>query len=165
MRFSETDDKLKIKELHYAFASTVYGETLTACSQYGLCFAGFVTSSRTDAVADLQRRFPRAALQESADAAVNIFGSVEALHLVGTDFQRRVWLALMTVGYGQTISYSQLAARAGMPRAIRATASAVAANPLSIVIPCHRIIRSDGSIGQYYWGSELKKRILEAEQR
>lgn len=166
MKIFESDNKKSVTVLRYAFADTPFAESLTACSDLGLCFAGFVAGGdRTSALADLSRRFPRAVLYESADAAVDIFGDVEALHLVGTEFQRLVWRTLLTVPSGETLSYSQLAARAGVPRAVRAAASAVAANPLSIIVPCHRIIRNDGSTGQYFWGAELKKRLLEAESR
>lgn len=166
MKIFESNDKTAIFELYYAFARSPFAETLTACTPDGICFAGFVTDGgRAAALADLSRRFPAARLLESGDAAVDIFSQVESIHLVGTDFQRRVWHALLTVESGETLSYSQLAERAGVPRAVRAAASAVAANPLSIIVPCHRIIRNDGSIGKYFWGSKLKKRLLEAERK
>lgn len=165
MKISESSDKRKIKELRYAFVDTPFGCTLTACTELGICFAGFCCGDRQAALDDLSRRFPCAALHESGSAALDIFAPTDAVHLIGTDFQRRVWRALLTVGAGETLSYSRLAERAGAPRAVRATASAVASNPLSIIVPCHRIIRNDGSTGEYYWGSELKKRLLEAEQR
>ena len=116
-------------------------------------------------MADLSRRFPAARLVTDDECAVDIFGEVQSLHLVGTEFRRRVWRVLTDVKRGERISYSQLAERAGVPRAVRAVASAVASNPVSIVVPCHRIIRNDGSTGRYFWGSELKRRLLEAEER
>ena len=164
MDIYESDDPRAIAELRYAFVPTPFGEALTACDGHGLCFAGFVTDERPAALADLSSRFPCAVLYESADAAVDPFGPVDGIHLSGSEFRRRVWRALLKVGYGDRVSYSQLAAMAGVPRAVRAAASAVAANPLSIVVPCHRVVRNDGSIGQYYWGSDLKDRLLKAEQ-
>lgn len=166
MRITESGDVRHIAMLRYAFAPSPFGEVLTACDDFGLCFAGFaVSGERSAALADLARRFPQARLEEDEGAAVDIFGEVEALHLAGSEFRRRVWRALLTVGRGGRISYSQLAERAGMPRAVRAVASAVAANPVSIVVPCHRIVRSDGSAGEYYWGRDLKVKLLEYERQ
>lgn len=165
MEIFESDSRLGIDELRYAFSQSDFGEVLTACDGAGLCFAGFVVAGRSEAIADLSRRFPLARLEENEAARTDIFGEVESLHLAGTPFQRRVWRALLTVGRGERISYSELAARAGVPRAVRAAASAVAANPVSIVVPCHRIVRSDGATGRYYWGAELKRRLLESEMK
>ncbi len=83
--------------------------------------------------------------------------------LGGTEFQRSVWRALATLCQGERISYRELAHRVGRPRAIRAVASAVAANPLPVILPCHRVIRADGVIGDYQGGSECKHRLLRAE--
>lgn len=166
MTIVESDDIRSVTELRYAFTATPFGEMLTACDGHGLCFAGFVAEGgRGAALADAARRFPCARFTECVSAAVDPFGDVGALHLAGTEFRRRVWRALLTVGRGERISYSALAARAGVPRAVRAAASAVAANPLSIVVPCHRIVRNDGSTGRYYWGSDLKRRLLEWESQ
>lgn len=165
MKIFESSDKRAVDCLHYSFSATPFAEALTACDRQGLCFAGFVVGGeRAAALADLARRFPSARLVNTPSAAVDIFGEVAALHLVGTPFQRKIWRALLAVGRGERISYSQLAERAGVPRAVRAAASAVAANPVSIVVPCHRIVRNDGSVGQYFWGAELKRILLEAEQ-
>jgi len=81
----------------------------------------------------------------------------------GTAFQARVWRALQRVPLGATLSYSELARRAGKPRAVRAAASACAANRVALLIPCHRALRSDGGAGGYRWGLERKARLLAAE--
>ncbi len=81
----------------------------------------------------------------------------------GTALQCATWSALAEVSFGSTRSYAQLAERAGSPRAVRAVASAVGKNPLPIILPCHRIIRADGSLGAYAGGSALKKKLLERE--
>lgn len=164
MEIYESRDRRHIGQLQYAFSRSPFGEVLTACDDAGLCFAGFVTAARSDALADLVRRFPRAHLVGNPESAVDVFGAVGRLHLVGTDFQRMIWRTLLTVERGSRVSYSRLASMAGCPRAVRAAASAVAANPLSIVVPCHRVVRNDGSTGHYFWGSELKCRLLEAER-
>lgn len=82
----------------------------------------------------------------------------------GTPFQRRVWSALLTVPYGKTVSYGEIAARAGYPTAVRATGTAIGHNPLLIFIPCHRVIRGDGSIGGFTVGTAIKRRLLKIEE-
>lgn len=81
-------------------------------------------------------------------------------------FQQRVWQALQSIPAGQTVSYSELAQRLGMPQAARAVASASAANPIAVAVPCHRVVRNDGSISGYRWGVERKRALLlrEAQQ-
>ena len=81
----------------------------------------------------------------------------------GTSFQRQVWAQLKKVPYGKTVSYKQLARAVGKPRAVRAVASACGANPIAIVIPCHRVIRSDGSLGGYFYGLKAKQALLDLE--
>lgn len=163
MKIIESRNIDEVKHLRCAFAASRFGELLTACDEWGLCFAGFVVRGRAEALADVARRFPSAALEICPAAAVDVFAYEGPLHLVGSDFRRRVWRALLEVERGERISYGELASRAGVARAVRAAASAVAANPVSIVVPCHRIVRSDGSTGEYYWGRELKARLLEWE--
>lgn len=88
-----------------------------------------------------------------------IFEAVDA-----TDLQRAVWEELTKIPYGTTLSYEELALRIGKPKAVRAVATAVGENPLSIIIPCHRIIRKSGEIGEYHWGSDTKEKLLAYEQ-
>ena len=83
--------------------------------------------------------------------------------LKGTDFERRVWVALKDIPYGETRTYKWLAERIGMPKATRAVGHALSKNPIPIVLPCHRIIESDGSIGGYSSGVDVKRRLLELE--
>jgi AraC family transcriptional regulator of adaptative response/methylated-DNA-[protein]-cysteine methyltransferase len=87
------------------------------------------------------------------------------LDLAGTAFQIRVWEALRSIPLGETRTYSEVAAEIGMPRAVRAVASACAANEAALAIPCHRVLRRDGSLGGYRWGIEVKEALLAAEQR
>ena len=84
---------------------------------------------------------------------------------VTTPFRRRTTQALAQIPYGETITYAQLAALAGNPRAVRAAASACARNPLPILYPCHRVVRSDGRIGEYLGGAELKQALIDMERR
>lgn len=85
------------------------------------------------------------------------------LEFLGTDFQKIVWSALLTIPYGSTVSYSALAAEVASPASTRAVASAVAANPLLIFVPCHRVIASNGSLSGYSAGIEMKKHLLKSE--
>lgn len=85
------------------------------------------------------------------------------LHLWGTSFQQRVWQELLQIPFGTTITYRQLAARIGQETAVRAVASACGANPVAILVPCHRVIASDGALAGYRWGSEIKKQLIDFE--
>jgi len=85
------------------------------------------------------------------------------LDLHGTPFQLKVWQALRTIPYGKTATYRDIAGKIKNPKAIRAVANAIGANPIAIIIPCHRVIRSDGSIGGYKWGVTLKTQLLQLE--
>jgi AraC family transcriptional regulator of adaptative response/methylated-DNA-[protein]-cysteine methyltransferase len=87
------------------------------------------------------------------------------IELIGTAFQQRVWQALMRIPPGQTLSYAQLADSIGRPSAARAVARACAQNRLAVIVPCHRIIRGDGSLGGYRWGLPRKQALLEAERK
>ncbi len=85
------------------------------------------------------------------------------LLLVGTPLQQAVWKALLEIPKGSTVTYQDLAVKIGKPKAYRAVANAVGANPISPLIPCHRVIRKGGALGGYYWGLEAKKKLLKAE--
>lgn len=85
------------------------------------------------------------------------------LDIRGTPFQQRVWQALQAIAPGQTASYTEIARRIGMPHAVRAVASACAANTLAVAIPCHRVLRQDGQLSGYRWGIERKRALLACE--
>ena len=99
---------------------------------------------------------------------INIFLEQEAvcvpLTLIGTAFQHQVWRALMSVGAGETCSYQQLGQQLTPPKPARPVGQAVGANPVSLIVPCHRVLASDGTLGGYRWGVDLKKQILAAER-
>ena len=83
--------------------------------------------------------------------------------LSGTDLQKQVWAQLLKISYGKTISYSQLALKTSYQKAIRAVATAIGKNPIGIVVPCHRVIAKDGSLGGYAWGIKMKAKLLDIE--
>lgn len=116
--------------------------------------------------------WPSACFERCDDTAERIVGAVFGgepscrfvVRVVGSDFRVGVWRALATVPFGATVSYSTLAAMSGNRRAVRAVASAVAGNRVGVIVPCHRIVRSDGSVGQFFWGQRLKRALIEWER-
>ena len=124
---------------------------------------------------DLQDRFPNAKLIGDDPAfdrlVARVVGSVEnpstgldlPLDIRGTAFQQRVWAALKEIPAGQTASYSDVANRLGVPKAVRAVAGACAANDIAVAIPCHRVVRNDGALSGYRWGVERKRALLDRE--
>ena len=120
-------------------------------------------------MAELRGYWPLAEVsweQSHASALIGpIFSSAQSMpvFVAGTDFQVRVWQALLRIPMGSTIAYGELAAIVDNPRGARATGSAVGANPVSILIPCHRVILSNGAIGHYHWGADRKRAVLEWE--
>lgn len=151
--------------LRHGFYDTAVGRLLVADTPKGVCFIGFATAGDAEALADLRRRFagqPTEArateLQKAAAAACEgNFEGVIPLHLKGTAFQREIWLLLLRIPVGALCSYGALSPRAG---AARAVGSAVGANPVSVLVPCHRVVRADGGWRGYYWGTPVKERLL-----
>jgi len=156
--------------LNYRFSDSPLGEMLQVHSDRGLCFLGFVDISRTEALADAQTRWPAARLVHQptlpplALPQLQEHRQLPALHLWGTGFQHKIWEALLYVPTGQVCSYTQLARTTQKDGAQRAVGAAVGANPLSVLIPCHRVIQSSGLFGNYHWGPERKLLLLAREQ-
>ena len=161
-------------EIRFAIGECSLGSILVAASERGVC--AILIGDDPDALArDLQDRFPRAHLiggdSQFEQLVAKVVGFVEApalgldlpLDVRGTAFQQRVWQALREIPAGQTVSYSQVANRIGSPKAVRAVGAAVGANPLAVAIPCHRVIRNDGSLCGYRWGVERKRALIERE--
>ena len=163
--------------IRYATASTSLGRMIVAATPAGVCAIAFGNHD-AELVAGLQQRFPAARLTPGqassgllADAVAFIASQTTEhplaldfpLDVRATAFQQRVWKALQQIPRGHTRSYSQLAASLGRPTAARAVASACAANPVAVAIPCHRVIGRDGSLTGYRWGVERKRRLLAAE--
>lgn len=158
--------------IQYGFHASPFGECLIAVTARGVCALDFLSPlSRAEALARLKDRWPRAALRERPAAtrpvAARVFGGSRrradgALDLLvqGTNFQIKVWEALLRIPPGAAASYEDIARRIGAPRAVRAVASAVARNPAALLIPCHRVIRKTGAVGEYRWGSVRKQAIL-----
>ncbi len=159
----------------YGFHGSPFGECLIALTERGICSLTFVAAGgRARAVHELHAVWPGARFRcsESATRSVcsRIFTrakrrSAQSIDLFvrGGNFQVKVWEALMRIPSGALVSYNGLAERLGNPRAARAVAHAVARNPVGILIPCHRVIRSTGAFGDYHWGEIRKKAILARE--
>lgn len=150
------------------------GLLLVARSARGLC-AVLVGDDEDGLRQDLHRRFPAAAVAD-ADEGLDVLAREVAdfidcpgraldvpLDMDGTEFQRTVWSALRDIPPGSAASYVEVARSIGMPGAARAVARACAANPLAVVVPCHRVVRSDGSLAGYRWGVGRKRALLERE--
>jgi len=112
-------------------------------------------SELADQLARVERLVDAPARSDTADLALDVRG---------TPFQHRVWTALQAIPPGRTASYAAIATQIGAPKAVRAVARACAANALAVAIPCHRVVRSDGSLSGYRWGAERKQRLLAREQ-
>ncbi len=161
-------------EIRFAIGECSLGSILVAASERGVC-AILIGDDPDELARDLQDRFPRAHLiggdAEFEKLVAKVVGFVEApalgldlpLDVRGTAFQQRVWQALREIPAGKTASYTQIANRIGAPKAVRAVGAAIGANPLAVAIPCHRVIRNDGSLCGYRWGVERKRALIERE--
>jgi len=162
--------------IRFAVGECSLGSILVAQSDRGVC-AIFIGDDPDKLARELQDRFPQAHLvggDKAFEALVaKVVGFVEApriglglpLDVRGTAFQQRVWQAMREIPPGETASYSELARRIGAPKSTRAVAAACAANVLAVAIPCHRVVRSDGTLSGYRWGVERKRALLEREGR
>lgn len=160
-----------------AFTSleTPIGFVVVAATARGVC-AVRIGADELTLIDELRDEFPHATLVRDDDELVDVAGVLAGavrgeadatrlpIDLEGTAFQMRVWDVLRDVPIGQTFTYAQLAEENGTPRAVRAVASACAANPAALVVPCHRIIRRDGTLGGYRWGLDVKEALLENER-
>jgi AraC family transcriptional regulator, regulatory protein of adaptative response / methylated-DNA-[protein]-cysteine methyltransferase len=162
------------EEIRFAVGETSLGTILVASSKKGVASI-LLGDDPNGLVRELQDRFPKARLigaDRNYEALVaRVVGFIEVpqlgldlpLDVRGTAFQRRVWQALQRVRVGQTVSYTEIARRIGSPNAMRAVAGACAANQLAVAIPCHRVVRNDGSLSGYAWGVERKQALLARE--
>lgn len=158
--------------LQYGFGQSPFGEFFVALCPDGIAGMKF-TDDRSEEVAQsfMKRRGYSWIHKDSGfanylyeiltghDTCENIRACVN-----GTPFQKEVWGALLSIPFGETITYKELAERLGKPNAVRAVASALAQNSIAYLIPCHRVVRSDGSVGQYRWGSDRKAAIIAWEK-
>ncbi|MBY0510578.1 MAG: bifunctional DNA-binding transcriptional regulator/O6-methylguanine-DNA methyltransferase Ada [Rhodospirillaceae bacterium] len=161
-------------DITFAVGESSLGAVLVAHSTKGIC-AIFMGDDADALILDLRRRFPRAAIshggQGFAKSVADVVRMVDKpglgldlpLDVRGTAFQKRVWQALQKIPAGTTASYTDIARHIGKPKSVRAVGQACGANPLAVVIPCHRVVRGDGDLAGYRWGVERKRALLKAE--
>lgn len=164
--FKNGGEQLKI---NYSFAESPFGDIIVASTEKGICHLAFA-DDEIKAFSNLKQLFPHATYHQVVDKlqqnALFIFtqdwkdlANIK-LHLKGTTFQLKVWEALLKVPMGELTTYGSLAASVGNNRASRAVGTAVGENPVAFLIPCHRVIRSTGVIGDYHWGGNRKTAII-----
>ncbi len=159
--------------INYLTGRCVLGTLIVAETDKGIC-ALSIGDSEDVLVRSLYQEFPKATISRSEkvqprlNSVLEYFDGQEVqlpMDLKGTDFQLRVWSALRSIPYGETRTYNEVAAMIGRPKAFRAVANACAANHVPLIVPCHRVVRSDGSLGGYALGVERKRYLLEMEKR
>lgn len=160
--------------VRFAVGACSLGSIVVAATERGVC-AIFLGDDPDALVRQLEDRFPKAQLiggdARFEQLVAKVVGFVEApalgldlpLDVRGTAFQQRVWQALREIPVGSTASYTEVAARIGAPKAVRAVAQACASNAIAVAIPCHRVVRSDGALSGYRWGVERKRVLLDRE--
>lgn len=159
----------------YGFHASPFGEALILATERGVAGLAFVDEdkgqTRAEALLDMTRRWPlanyREAPGETAVHARRIFEPGEwraeqpvRLVLIGTDFELRVWECLLRIPMGRAVTYGDIARHLGQPTASRAVGTAVGRNPISFVVPCHRVLRGDGNLGGYHWGLTRKRALI-----
>jgi AraC family transcriptional regulator of adaptative response/methylated-DNA-[protein]-cysteine methyltransferase len=163
--------------IRYSLAHSSLGRLVVATTARGVCLVAFGESD-DELVADVRERFSRACVEPAGAEAREWVSAIVALvddpasgraadlplDVRGTVFQRQVWGALTQIHAGETVTYAQLASAIGRPTATRAVAAACGANPTAVVVPCHRVIGSDGSLHGYRWGLERKQALLDRER-
>src|SRR6266404_112306 len=162
--------------IRYTCADSPLGRILIAATDKGICSIQFANSDE-ELEQGLKQEFPFAIRRRDDDALAEIVQNVMRhmrglataesipMDIQATAFQRRVWSYLQSIGFGETRSYSEVAKAIRRPSAVRAVARACAANPVAIAIPCHRVLRSNGDLGGYRWGTDRKKALLEMEAK
>lgn len=159
-------------DIDYSIQDSPFGPVFVARTLKGICKMAFLDIEDMEAcLADLRKHWPHAALHENAKAGsalvASLFGDQPqrnkplSLHVSGTNFQINVWKALLHIPQGEVVSYSQVAEAIHHPRAARAVGAAVGANPVALLIPCHRVIQQSGLLGGYRWG-EIRKHAIHA---
>jgi methylated-DNA-[protein]-cysteine S-methyltransferase len=156
-----------VNPVYYSWFASPVGCLLLAGSSARLSLVSFAAGKRARSV-DPEWRLDNSAFLEVVDQLQSYFAGERTnfdlpLLLEGTDFQKKVWTALQEIPYGETISYKKLAETVGSPKGVRAVGAANGANPIPIIIPCHRVIGHDGSLTGFGGGLPLKKQLLELE--
>lgn len=167
---------MKQNNIQYIITKCSLAPVIIAGTREGVCSVLFADDADT-LLPKLREYFPgyefSAGDKAFSNVAAKVLAAIEApldnvaptLDMIGTTFQRQVWQALRDIPVGCTATYSQIAKRIGAPKAVRAVANACGANPIGVIVPCHRVIRTDGTLGGFRWGLERKKQLLEREKQ
>jgi AraC family transcriptional regulator of adaptative response/methylated-DNA-[protein]-cysteine methyltransferase len=162
-------------DIAYGFHDGPFGETLVMSTARGVCGMAFINEderqSRAEALEDMTRRWPKAhfieapertepAMRRAFDPKQWRLAKPLRIVLIGTDFEVRVWETLLRIPMGCAVSYQDIARRLGQPTAARAVGAAVGRNPISFVVPCHRVMRGDGQLAGYRWGLTRKRALI-----
>jgi AraC family transcriptional regulator, regulatory protein of adaptative response / methylated-DNA-[protein]-cysteine methyltransferase len=160
-------------EILYAVHETPFGNAFIAITERGICQFSFLDdNNESQRILELEEKWSSAKVRESKKLTKPIINSIFSkdnkqqslsVYVQGTNFQINVWKALLNIPQGKLMTYGQLANRIGNPKASRAVGTAVGANPIAFLIPCHRVIRASGVIGEYRWGSTRKRSLLSWE--
>ena len=154
----------------YGFSESPFGECLIAFSNDGI-YALTFPENRESGISELERRFQHIKFgidnEKAQKMAYQIFenNKLPQLFLIGTPFQISIWEALTKIPKGETTTYASIAELIGRPKAVRAVGTAIGANPIAYLIPCHRVLRTDGGLGGFRWGLDVKKKMLAWETR
>lgn len=156
--------------INYSFAETPFGQVMVASTDKGICHLAFVDEGEEEALGSLKQLFPNAAYTQCPDRkqedALSVFNRDWSkpdeikLHLKGTSFQLKVWETLLKIPAGGLTTYADLAMKSGHEGACRAVGTAIGRNPVAFLIPCHRVIKATGDIGNYHWGEVRKEAII-----
>jgi len=155
--------------INYSFTHSPFGEIIIASTHKGICHVSFI-ENRNYSLKILKSEFPNAIFQESDNEIKQNISKIfllnwydlpkVKLHLKGTEFQLKVWEALLNIPFGSVSTYSNIANKIKLPKSSRVVGNAVAHNPVAYLIPCHRVIKSNGEFGNYHWGPTKKEIII-----
>jgi len=157
-------------EIYYGFSQSPFGNVLIMSTTLGICGLAFTDNvGNQRAMQDMTQRWPHAKFTHDENHAANLseivfdFSGKTNLHIIGSPFQVKVWRALLKIQAGQVVTYSDVATEIDQPSSVRAVGTAIGRNPISFLIPCHRVIQKSGGLGGYHWGVATKEYLLAFE--
>ena len=159
-------------EIYYGFSQSPFGNVLIMSTALGICGLAFSENTgNARAMHDMTQRWPHAKFTHDENHAKNLsaavfdFSGKTNLHIIGSPFQIKVWRAILQIKAGQVVTYSDVATEIDQPSSVRAVGTAIGRNPISFLIPCHRVVKKSGGLGGYHWGFALKEYLLTFEYK
>ena len=159
-------------EIYYGFSQSPFGNVLIMSTALGICGLAFSDKiGNARAMRDMTQRWPYTKFTHDKNHATNLsarvfdFSGRINLHIIGSPFQIKVWRALLQIKAGQVVTYSDVATEIDQPSSVRAVGTAIGRNPISFLIPCHRVIQKSGGLGGYHWGLSIKEYLLAYENK